>query len=266
LTFLNTQRFSGYFAQVSLPDDSVIHRTPNLGQCRLPLEPAPKELDPNNPIVVKTLTDDAAHQLGGTSGLRFLTLYERQPGKQHFNLELARGLDIMNQRIAALRRVFIVAIPLGLLASGAASWFVARRSLAPIAKVVREAQSLNVTDLHRRIETPVGGDEVAEMVSVINKMLDRLEAAFRSQEHFIADVSHELKTPLAVLIGEAQVLLQRDRSQPEYLRFVASVQDELQRLTRIVHSLLMLARADSGLPLLGALPLSVNEVVTDSVH
>lgn len=265
-TFLNTQRFSGYFVQVSLPEGGVIHRTPNLGDCTLPLEPAPKDLDPSDPVVVTTLTDDAARRLGGTSGLRFLTHYERQPGKQNFNLELARGLDIMDQRIAALRRVFIVAIPLGLIASAAASLFVARRSLAPLGKIAREAQALTVSDLHRRIETHAAGDEVAEMVNVINGMLDRLEAAFRAQEHFIADVSHELKTPLAVLIGEAQVLLQRDRSREDHLRFVASVQDELQRLTRIVHSLLMLARADAGLPLSHALPLSVNEIVADSVR
>src|SRR4029453_18674022 len=72
-TFLNTQRFSGYFVQVSLPDGSVIHRTPNLGDFMLPREPAPKDLDPSDPVVVQTLTDDAAKQLGGRSGVRFLT-------------------------------------------------------------------------------------------------------------------------------------------------------------------------------------------------
>ena len=74
------------------------------------------------------------------------------------------------------------------------------------------------------------------MVATINRMLDRLGSAFGAQEKFIADVAHELKTPLAILLGEAQVLSQQERSEQQYGRFIASVQDEVRTLAQTVDS------------------------------
>lgn len=264
---LNLQRYDGYFIQVALPDGTIVHRSANLGDRLLPQNIHRSNAGAETPFDLETIEGDSVTSLAGAGGqLRLLTRFEDSANGYPFRLQLGRSVTTINVRIAALRRLFLIAIPLGLLASGAASWFVARGSLAPISKIVREARALTVSDLHRRIETPNSGDEVAEMVTVINQMLDRLEAAFRAQERFIADVSHELKTPLAVLIGEAQVLSQRQRPIEDHIRFAGSVQDELQRLSRIVHSLLMLARADAGLPLPDARPLSINEIVADSVH
>jgi signal transduction histidine kinase len=104
------------------------------------------------------------------------------------------------------------------------------------------------------------------MVTVINQMLERLEAAFRAQERFIADASHELKTPLSVLLAEAQVLTQQARTPEEYDRYVVSVQDQLRQLSRLVDSLLTLARADAGFPLANPAVVSVNDVVTEAVR
>jgi signal transduction histidine kinase len=101
---------------------------------------------------------------------------------------------------------------------------------------------------------------------VINAMLDRLETAFRAQERFIADASHELKTPLSVLLAEAQILDQRERSPDELGQFVSSVQDQLRQMTRLVDSLLTLARADAGFPLSGVELVSLNDVVTEAAQ
>ena len=104
------------------------------------------------------------------------------------------------------------------------------------------------------------------MVATINRMLDRLADAFQAQERFSADVAHELKTPLAILLGEAQVLMRQERSPEEYDRFVASVQDEVRTLAQTVDSLLTLARAEAGLPRAMGSDVSINEVVTDAVE
>jgi signal transduction histidine kinase len=150
-----------------------------------------------------------------------------------------------------------------LVSAGLASWLLARRSLSPIGDIVRQARELTAARLDRRIEARPARDEVTEMVAVVNEMLDRLEAAFRSRERFIADVSHELKTPLSVLLSQVQVLLQQPRPTKDYQRFVSSVQDELRQLARLVDSLLILSRAESGAPL-RPMPVSINDVVTDA--
>ena len=97
-------------------------------------------------------------------------------------------------------------------------------------------------------------------------MLDRLASAFRAQERFIADASHELKTPLSIVLAEAQMLLQQERLPEEYDQFVANVQDQLRQLVRLVDSLLTLARADAGFPLAQLQPVPMNEIVMEAVE
>jgi heavy metal sensor kinase len=181
-------------------------------------------------------------------------------------LQVGVSLARVNESVAQLRRLFLFLIPGGLVAVGAASWLMARRSLAPIGRMAREARKLTAASLDQRVALPAGKDEVAELASTINEMLDRLERAFRAQERFIADASHELKTPLSVLLGEAQILLQQVRTPEEYDRFVASVQDEMRQMARLVDSLLILARADAGFRLEASSPVAVNEAVTDAVQ
>jgi two-component system OmpR family sensor kinase len=183
------------------------------------------------------------------------------------------GLGVVGWRLAgpnesrrALGSILLLAIPGGLLAAGLAAWRGAKRSLAPIGRITQEVERLGAEDLCRRLDSPGGGDEAAELVKSMNQLLDRLEVAFTAQERFLAGVSHELKTPLSVLLGEAQVLMQRERTAEEIERFVASVQDEVRSLAQTVDSVLVLARAEAGLrtPFAGEVPL--NDVVMDAVQ
>lgn len=86
------------------------------------------------------------------------------------------------------------------------------------------------------------GDEVAEMIIVLNDMLDRLEAEFAAQRRFIADVTHELKTPLAVLLGETQAMQRQTGKPADYALYVATVHDETRRILRLVEAFLILNR------------------------
>jgi signal transduction histidine kinase len=168
--------------------------------------------------------------------------------------------------IAGLRALLIIVVAVGLSLAAVVSWFLARRSLAPIGRIVEQARDFTAVHLDRRIQVGPRGDEVTELALVINGMLDRLEAAFRAQERFIADASHELKTPLSVVLAEAQVLQQQARTPEEYDQFVVSVQDQLRQLVRLVDSLLTLARADAGFPLAEARSVSMNEIVMEAVE
>lgn len=209
-------------------------------------------------------------------GLRMLSVFvntttrkEMLPSQRRvapFYIQVALPLTNMENTMAGLRRNFVIIIPIGVLASGFASWLLARKSLSPIGRIAREARELTALRLDRRIAVPEGHDEVVDMTQTINEMLDRLEAAFRAQERFIADAAHELKTPVATALSGTQVLLQKARSMEEYEEFVASLQDELRRIGQMVDSLLTLARADAGLSPNTASPVSVNEIVMSAVE
>lgn len=209
-------------------------------------------------------------------GLRVLTLYVDPKNRPElslnqrrsvpFFLQVALSLSSVENSMSALKQNLMIVIPAAVLAAGLASWLMAWRSLSPIGRIAREARELTALRLDRRIRVPQGRDEVVEMTSTINEMLDRLEAAFRAQERFIADAAHELKTPVATALSGTQVLLQKARSMEEYEEFVASLQDELRRIGQMVDSLLTLARADAGLSPGTASPVAVNEIVMTAVE
>lgn len=119
-------------------------------------------------------------------------------------------------------------------------WVVAGRILRPIREVTLTARAIGDTDLSGRIEVE-GDDEIAELASTFNAMLDRLESAFATQRQFLDDAGHELRTPITVVSGHLELL----GDDPEERReTIALVTDELDRMSRIVNDLLLLAKLD----------------------
>ena len=238
-----------------------------MSNASLPLSDVAKASRGRRRPALETITGEAASlPVDGPRELRLLTIYHDQRDLEPFFLQVGASLAPVNESIAELRGLFFILVPSGLLLAAIASWALARRSLAPIGEIVRQAREYTAAHLDRRIQTRPGSDEAAELTNVINGMLNRLESAFRAQERFIADASHELKTPLSVVMAEAQVLLQQERTIEEYDQFVASTQDQLRQLVRLVDSLLTLARADAGFPLFQLRTVSVNEIVMEAVE
>ena len=169
-----------------------------------------------------------------------------------------RDSEIVLQRI---RTLFVFAIPLLVMVAATSGYFLARRSLAPVASMASRAADITATNLHERLPV-AGGDELVQLASVVNALLDRLELAFAQQRRFVADASHELRTPTAILRTEADVTLSREhRSEDEYRASVGIMQDAAQRLTRVVDDLFLLARADAGHLVMHAEPLYLEELV-----
>ncbi|MEO8449850.1 MAG: ATP-binding protein [Gemmatimonadota bacterium] len=154
-----------------------------------------------------------------------------------------RDIDDMLRRI---REIFLIAIPLLVLCAGTGGYVLAKRSLAPVASMGAQAAQITASNLDQRL--PVGGaDELAGLARVVNDLLDRLEGSFAQQRRFVADASHELRTPAAILRTEADVTLSRDhRPEAEYRASATVMQDAARRLARIVDELFLLARADAG--------------------
>jgi heavy metal sensor kinase len=126
------------------------------------------------------------------------------------------------------------------------SYWLAARSFAPIQRLAQTARRIQAGDLHQRVPIPPAQDELQYLALTLNEMLDSLEQAFVLQRRFVADASHELRTPIAVLRNKAEVALLSARSPQDYIRVLRAVCAESERLSRLIGDLLDLARGDEG--------------------
>lgn len=195
----------------------------------------------------------------GDSLLRVYTVpltAQDAPGPEYY-LQVARLLDTYEH----LNRVSLTALLMGF-AAATASLFVAVlltpslfKPLEDIAKVAR--QITRADDLSRRVPHANRPDEIGDLARAFNQTLERLDRQFRTQQRLLADVSHELRTPLTTMRGNLDLMQRMGEADPESL---AAVQHEIERMTRLVGDLLLLARADSG-----GLPLDRQPVELDNV-
>ena len=187
-------------------------------------------------------------------------------GRENYTLLIATPLQNQEQSLESAREAFYVAIPIALLIAGLGGYFLARKSLAPVVTMGEQAARIGASNLNERIPVPGKNTELGRLARIFNDLLSRLDESFAQQKRFMADASHELRTPVAVVCGESEVALsQPTREEKEYRESLSIVNDEGQRLTRMVEDLFTLARADAGeYPLLVAdfyLDESVNECV-----
>ncbi|HEX6314506.1 MAG TPA: ATP-binding protein [Gemmatimonadaceae bacterium] len=168
--------------------------------------------------------------------------------------------------MGSIRRMFGIAIPMLILFAAVSGWFLAQRSLAPVTSMATHAAEISASTLHERLPVS-GGDELVRLARVINDLLDRLERSFEQQRRFMADASHELRTPTAIVRTEADVTLSRDhRGEAEYRESVRIMGEASRRMARIVDDLFLLARADAGHLVFRAAPIYLEEVVDDAAR
>jgi two-component system OmpR family sensor kinase len=161
-----------------------------------------------------------------------------------FSGDATASLVVGPRRLAL---VLLLLAPVILAASVGIGYILAGSALAPLDRVVDEVQA--ITDgrsLHRRLAPLESGDELARLTATLNAMLGRLEQSFASLRRFTADASHELKTPLTVLRAGVERALTHRRITPEVMEVLDETLAEVNRMTEIVESLLVLARADEG--------------------
>src|SRR5690349_11850794 len=155
---------------------------------------------------------------------------------------VAEPLSVIEVGLTELRRDLFAGVPLVLLLASVGGYFLARKSLAPIASMNNQTQRISAENLSARLDVTNTRDELGHLATTINDLLARLESSFKAQQRFIADASHELRTPLAVLRGETEVALGKTRTVEEYQQSLALIQDEAESLSRIVEDLFILAR------------------------
>jgi heavy metal sensor kinase len=140
----------------------------------------------------------------------------------------------------------ILPLPLVLVLAGIGGYVLASRSLRPIQLLARKAEEIKSDRLHERLPVNASDGELADLARVFNAMLVRLEQSFEQLRRFTSDASHELRTPLAAMRSVGEVGLQKNSTPEAYRDVIGSMLEEANKLTRLVDSLLTIARADAG--------------------
>lgn len=149
-----------------------------------------------------------------------------------------------------LRAILLMALLSSLVALFIIGRYYAGKVLQPIAEITNQVKEITARNLHLRLITRNNKDELAELSNTFNDLLDRLETTFELQSSFINNASHELKNPLAVILGEIEFVLNKVRSTTDYQVSIQSIEKEAKRLDLLINNLLELAKAgheDQGL-------------------
>jgi two-component system sensor histidine kinase ArlS len=125
--------------------------------------------------------------------------------------------------------------------------FFARQSLRPISEVITQVSTISGSNLEQRVDEGNGTDEIAHLAITFNKMLDRIEKAFKVQKSFVSNASHELRTPLAAITSQIEVALMKSREAGEYKEVLNSLLDDARSLTSLANNLLEIARTEQDI-------------------
>ncbi len=172
-------------------------------------------------------------------------------------------LDSIAAELALVRRALWISIPLILLLTGFGGYALAARGLAPLYAMARQSREITGSSLHKRLDIGGAAAELLLLAASFNELLARLDQSFASMRRFVADASHELRTPISVIRGEADVALSQERSAAEYRESLGIILEESRRLSRLVDDLLNLARADSGHVKLRNAELYLNDLLAE---
>lgn len=175
-----------------------------------------------------------------------LVSFNGHSGNETYRLQLAqdRSSDEQVERNFAL--LFIAVLLGGVVASALIAIIVTRRGLTPLRKMTESLGRIGPDQLKERIGSNAWPRELQPLAMAFDEMLKRLDDSFTRLSQFSADLAHELRTPIANMLGEAQVVLTRDRAAAEYRETIESSVAECERLSRIVDNLLFVARVDAA--------------------
>jgi signal transduction histidine kinase len=182
-------------------------------------------------------------------------------GADTYTVYVAGGLGAVATSTSSLARLLLVGLPILLLVVGATTWVVSGRALQPVEAIRREVEAIGADDLHRRVPEPSTTDEIGRLARTMNAMLHRLERATDRQRRFVADASHELRSPLTGMRAQLEV----DLAHPDSADWQATERDVLDdaiRLQHLVDDLLTLAASDaSASDAASRAPVDLDEIV-----
>ena len=186
-------------------------------------------------------------------------------GRRSYFLAVGRGLMDDQTVLERFMRGYYILTPIMLALSLLVGWFASGRALRPVNDLARTAEEITSSRMDLRIPLRKTGDELDHLIETFNRMLDRLSEGFNQIRQFSTDVSHELRTPLTAIRGQIEVALFTARSTEQFRDAMVNALQDVERMTQVVNSLLLLSRAESGQLVLDKVQLNPAEVAADSV-
>ncbi len=178
--------------------------------------------------------------------IRQVQLPIEDKGKLKGFIVAAMSLEASQMVLYNLRNILLIVYLLLLASLYFISKFIAGRSIIPVKNVIQTTNRITRNSLNERVELPQNKDEMFDLTSSINDLLNRIENALERERQFTSDASHELRTPLATLKGTLEVLVRKPRERSEYEEKIKLCLTEINRITSIIEQLLLLARLDTG--------------------
>ncbi|MBP7554138.1 MAG: HAMP domain-containing protein [Spirochaetes bacterium] len=205
-------------------------------------------------------------QKGKYLSLRFLSTPVTIDQNFTYVIRIGASLRTVHYATTNIKIIFFFLLPIIIFINGLFGIFLTNITLSPINKMIDAMNKINAKNLKMKINLPDSKDEVLKLANTFNDMTDRLEYSFATQKRLIEDLSHDLKTPLAIMKGEIEVALKRKRKVKEYIEIFNSVLDEINKLTKMIESLLLISRFESGISQSELKPLNIADILSDLIE
>lgn len=166
-----------------------------------------------------------------------------------------------NKKMENLRTILLTSFFFSLVIVAWSGWIYAGRSLRPISRIIDQVDTISATNLGTRIDEGNKTDEIARLSATFNKMLARIETTFQLQKAFVANASHEMKNPLAIITSQTEITLRRERTPEEYRKTLMSILEDVRNLNHVSLRLLDLARLSSDEIKTEFTPIRVDELL-----
>jgi heavy metal sensor kinase len=163
-----------------------------------------------------------------------------------FRISAAVPTEPFDQALDRFRLTEKRFLPLLVVLASLLGYWLSGRAMAPVNQIIESAEQIGVQNLSQRLEVPKAADELQRLTVTLNAMLERIESSVKRIRQFTANASHDLRTPLSLIRTHAEIALRRTRSEMEYRDSLARILTVSEGTTRLVESLLALARADAG--------------------
>jgi len=229
----------GIYLQIIGSDGTVVVKSQNLGKHELPVDPLLIDggLEGNVDIATVAAGDGASVRI---------MVSPWYYGEQTFLLEVAQSLKPVDATMSQVKWSLLASVLTALTLAGVSGAVLVRRALSPVERITKTARGIEgSSDLGRRVGYSGPMDEIGRLAITFDHMIGHLDEVFHSQKDFVADASHELRSPLTVIRGNLD-LLDRNLSQEDRQESLRAIKSETERMTKIVNDLLFLAEVESG--------------------
>jgi heavy metal sensor kinase len=181
-----------------------------------------------------------------------------------YTIQVYESLHDVHESFERFDAMMWIGVPVLLFLASFGGFWMSRKALAPVDRITQDARSISIANLSERLKVPRSRDELQRLTETLNDMLARLDSSVRQMRQFTADASHELRAPLTLIRTAAEFSLRRERTREELADAMRKVLRESERTSALVDSLLLLARADSGMDGLQFAPVDLCVLAQDA--